>query len=203
MPSEKQRIGLEPEPSLLASAPAALVRPLDGEADAVEPSPAPPPSLAEQLRDIGNMVADRGLAERDECIRAFFDGCVRGRHSDRRKQLRKLVGVLTSEDDAVDFHDDLTAVKRGLQGRHDGYALKNDRKGIGAYVQNDGTLVPWDYKKDLLLKRKAAPRWMSTLREMLRVKRWHQDQDRANRSRKHKHTFFDYHTKEKLPWDSV
>ena len=186
-----------------ASAPAAIARPLDGDCDAVEPSPAPPQSLAEKLRAIGNVVADRGLAERDECIRAFFDGCVSGRHSDRRRQMREIVGVLTSEDDAVDFHDDLTAVKRGLQGRHDGYALKNDRKGIGAYVQNDGTLVPWDYKKDLLLKRKAAPRWMSTLREMLRVKRWHQDQDRANRSRKHKHTFFDYHTKEKLPWDSA
>ena len=109
-----------------ASAPAALVRPLDGEADAVEPSPAPPPSLAEQLRDIGNMVADRGLAERDECIRAFFDGCVRGRHSDRRKQMREIVGVLTSEDDAVDFDDDLTAVKRGLHRRRDGYASEND-----------------------------------------------------------------------------
>ena len=78
------------------------------------------------MRDIGNMVADRGLAERDECIRAFFDGCVRGRHSDRRKQMREIVGVLTSEDDAVDFDDDLTAVKRGLHRRRDGYASEND-----------------------------------------------------------------------------
>ena len=81
------------------------------------------------MRAIGNVVADRGLAEREECIRAFFDGCVRGRHSDRRKQMREIVGVLTSEDDLVDFDDDLTAVKRGLHGRRDGYALKNDRKG--------------------------------------------------------------------------
>ena len=84
-------------------------------------------------------------------------------------------------DGAVALVDtELGRLRSHLVDRHEKMSQKNDgRKGVLAYVGNDGLLEPVDIEADLLLKRTEAPNFMALMEGLLTTASWRREQSKA------------------------